>query len=227
MKKFLFIGLLLSGMLISCEKESFDMEKILDEMEMKSNKNNYDGKAGFTLVYPVTLIMPDNSTVTGNSRKELSASLKQWYIANPKSGKEKPRFQYPVNIIFQGESLIINNGQEMRRIEAACAVGKGKGKGRDGDNSRGRGRGGDGDGEGKETCIELVYPVTYIMPDRSTITGNDPMEVRTAMARWYEANPNANKRHKLKYPVNIKFKGRPMTVNNEREMQRIRKACDD
>ncbi len=201
------------------------MDEILNEMEMKFDKGKRDGKTGFTLVYPVTLIMPDNSTVSGDSRKELGAALKEWYKANPKSGKEKPGFQYPVNIIFQGESLTINNDQEMRRIKAACSAGKGRGRGGDGD-GRGRGRGVDDEGEGEKTCIELVYPITYIMPDRSTITANDPIELRAVMARWYEANPTAEKNHTLQYPVDIKFKGRPMTVNNEREMQRFREACD-
>lgn len=74
-------------------------------------------------------------------------------------------------------------------------------------------------------CLELVYPITYIMPDRSTITRDSEEKMNAAIKRWYGANPDATLRPVLQYPVNIKFKGQPLTINNEQQMLRVKNAC--
>lgn len=211
MKKYFFLCLIFTGLLFSCQKEPSNKDGLLNESKIKSemdridkNIRGGDKEPCFTMMYPVTFIMPDRSTITGNSREELSAAIKSWYEANPRYTEKKHFMQFPVEINFKGKQMTINNEREMQRIREACKGGKDR---------------------DEVPCIELIYPVTYILPDRSTVTGNNKEEINMALRRWYGEHPDAAKRHVLQYPVEIKFKGKPKTINNQREMQRFREAC--
>ena len=63
----------------------------------------------------------------------------------------------------------------------------------------------DGKEKEKEACFELVYPVTYTMPDDTTISGDDEKTAWTAIKVWYEANPDSEEKPALQYPVDILF----------------------
>ena len=80
----------------------------------------------------------------------------------------------------------------------------------------------------KAPCFELVYPVSYTMPDGSTVTGNAG-ELKLAMKAWYKAHPDSKADPVLQYPVEItsvKFDG-VKVINNEEEMIEAKKACED
>lgn len=80
----------------------------------------------------------------------------------------------------------------------------------------------DKDGEG---CFELVYPVSYTMPNGSTITGNDKEELWTAIKAWYDSNDTEEKPD-LQYPVNVLFgDGETMEVDDEAEMEDLKEDC--
>ncbi|MBC8320303.1 MAG: hypothetical protein H8E34_06255 [Bacteroidetes bacterium] len=168
--------------------------------ELRIEKGDKDRKECFDFVYPVNYTMPDGTTVTGNNEREVTAAIKAWYEANPGSN-ERPTIQYPVEVNFKGRILNINNDEEMRRVKSAC------------------------DGE-KIRCFVLVYPLTYIMPDGSTITGNNKEEIGIAMRNWYSLNPGVDEKPALQYPVDTKWKdGTVKTINNEGEMRRAKAAC--
>ncbi len=90
----------------------------------------------------------------------------------------------------------------------------------------------DWDGKDKEdkdksNCFDLVYPISYIMPDGSTITG-DEKEVETAIKAWYEANPDSAEKPVLNYPVDIVWEdGATETIENEEAMIDIKEGCED
>lgn len=205
MKKYIFLGFLIAGLFYSCEKEHSNKDEKWDGDKIKHNGGKRGGEACFTMVYPITFIMPDRSTITGNSREELGAAIKRFYEAHPDFAK-KHVMQYPVEIIFRGETKTINNQREMVRVREACTGI----------------RSGDRD---KAPCLEMSYPLTYIMPDKSTVTGNNKKEIAALLKRWHEAHPDAKSRPMLQYPINAKFKGRPITIHNKEEMNRLRKAC--
>jgi hypothetical protein len=84
------------------------------------------------------------------------------------------------------------------------------------------------DGKDRNECFKLLYPVTYIMPDSSSITGNDKEEIGTAIKSWYEANPDSRERPALQYPVDVIFEdGTTATIANDEEMQSIIAGCKD
>ena len=160
----------------------------------------------FDLVLPVTYVMPDGSTITVSSDDEDDwVQLKSWYDANPNS-EEKPTLQYPVDILFETRdgsiTVTVTNDEEMRNAYLRCG-------GRDDDNRE---------------CFELVLPVSFVMPDGSTITvENDSGWVN--LRSWYETNPDAEGRPELQYPVDILFDDETVTINNAEEMNMVKREC--
>ena len=91
-----------------------------------------------------------------------------------------------------------------------------------------KGRSWDRDDGNKEDwkCFELVFPVTFDMPDGSTITiTNDDEEGWAEIKAWYEANPNAEERPVLQYPVVIFFEEESITINSNEDMREAYGDC--
>jgi hypothetical protein len=77
-------------------------------------------------------------------------------------------------------------------------------------------------------CFEFVYPISYMMPDGTMITGNSEKELLLEIKEWYTANPNVKEKPILQYPVDIKFKdGTLKTINNDMEMKKAYEECGD
>lgn len=80
----------------------------------------------------------------------------------------------------------------------------------------------DGD---KDKCFEFVLPITYIMPDGSTITIENKEDWDKIKA-WYKVNPDVKERPELQYPVDIIFRDRTtLTINNEGELKAAYERC--
>ncbi|WP_299456016.1 hypothetical protein [uncultured Microscilla sp.] len=74
-------------------------------------------------------------------------------------------------------------------------------------------------------CFELVYPVSFTMPDGSNITVADK-EGWSAVKAWHEANPDLKERGTLVFPVDIAFEdGTTQTISNQDEMQAAKATC--
>ena len=87
----------------------------------------------------------------------------------------------------------------------------------------------DGDDKKDWKCFNLVFPVTFDMPDGSTITvtSNDE-DGWTEIKAWYEANPDSEERPTLQYPVDITYRdGTTQTINNDEEMRIAKEDCRD
>ena len=193
----------------------FNLEgRKLDPNDKRGDKSDWDRDDDkgdwkcFDLVLPVTYVMPDGSTITVSSYDDDNwADIKVWYEANS-DAEEKPALQYPVDISFEtregSTTLTVTNDEEMRGAYGRC------GSGRDDDRDR--------------ECFELVYPVTYLMPDGSTITVEND-EDWDPIKDWYDANPNAEGRPELQYPVDVVLDDETFTVNSAEEMGEIKREC--
>ena len=168
----------------------------------------------FTLEFPVSFNMPDGSLVTVEADDEESwAEIKTWYETNQDS-EERPTMQFPVGILFDEESLVIENQEEIRSAYQECYPK------RDGEWSRDR----------DETCFYLVYPVTYVMPDGSTIpVTSDDEDGWSDLKDWYEENEDSEDKPELQYPVDIVVEteegSSTVTINGEEEMAAAKREC--
>jgi len=158
----------------------------------------------FDLVYPVSYTMSDGSTITGDDEEGLWTAIKAWYDAHP-DVEAKPSLEYPVSVMFYDEETKeVANEEEMIDLKKDCEWGK--------------------DWE----CFDLVFPVTFTMPDDTTISGADKEEVWTAIKAWYEAHPDVEAKPTLQYPVDIMFEdGSTQAIANEDEMATAKDECED
>ena len=165
-----------------------------------------DNRECFELVFPVTYLMPDGSTITVENGEDWD-SIKDWYDENP-NAEERPELQYPVDIIFDDETLTIDNAEEMNMVKRECW---------------------EYEDEGRE-CFALVYPVTFIMPDGSSIVvATDDEDGWEEVKNWYDANLESEERPTLQYPVDIIYRANDgdstVTINNEEEMEAAKDEC--
>jgi len=86
---------------------------------------------------------------------------------------------------------------------------------------------GDNSGDEERECFELILPVTYTMPDGSSIT-IETEEDWMLLRNWYEENPGYDEEPVLQYPVDILwFDGNIQTINNEEEMLLAIASCEE
>jgi len=174
-----------------------------------------ENKKCFSLVYPVSYLMPDGTTIEITADDEESwAEFKSWYDDNPESD-ERPSLQYPVEITYRTEegieTQIINSEEEMALAKEEC---------REVENE---------EGEGYE-CYEYVYPITFILPDESTveILGEDDEYGWGLIRRFYEENPNYEEEPALQFPVEVVVEGDMVLVIDTSEdwEEFIEENCD-
>ena len=106
----------------------------------KDDKSDKDGKKDgkkdrkkncFYLEYPVSLELPDGSTIKVNDKKEAIESLKKWYNQNP-DVKEKANLVFPVSIYWvekkEKTKYDVESEIEMKELFAKCKGSKDKEK---------------------------------------------------------------------------------------------------
>ena len=170
----------------------------------------------FDIVYPITIQMPDGSTLSIDGEEDTDLEIvKNYYEEN--DTEEKPSMVFPITIItYEGVTKTISSEEEMSDAYRGCS---GRDRERDWDRER--------------DCFELVYPVTYVLPDGSTIEISDEEDEAgwESLKSWYEANPEAEERPSLQYPVDIVYEseesedGETVTINSEDEMMVAKEEC--
>jgi len=157
----------------------------------------------FQFVFPVDFIMPDNSSITLNSKDDW-VLLREWYSANTDT-TERPMLVFPVVVTLEdGTEQTLLDSDELKVVKDSCK------KGRD-----------------KRKCFKLVLPVTFIMPDATEITVVDRKDYRK-IRRWKKANPAVEEKPTLNFPVNIIYKDkRTATIYTTEEMDAAKESCED
>ena len=80
----------------------------------------------------------------------------------------------------------------------------------------------------KDACFDLIFPVTFIMPDGlSIIVESDSEEDWGEFKAWYDNNPDSKDWPDLQYPADIILEdGTIATINNDGEMESFKLSCD-
>lgn len=198
MNKILLISLLLTTILFSCTTE--EPTENIEPIAFKNigDLDGLDRGDCFDFLYPVTYNMPDGSSITIENEEEIT-QLRAWYQENPRY-TQRPAFQYPLDIIsIDGTIVTILVNEDLREAYSSCD---------------------------EEKCYELVYPVTYIMPDGSLIPIASDGSTGEFL-RWYNENPDIQDRPVLQYPVDIiLLDGAILTIDTEAEMQEVIADCE-
>ncbi|MEO1712349.1 MAG: hypothetical protein AAFU60_03350, partial [Bacteroidota bacterium] len=158
LRSLLFLAVVL--LFASCSKEDLATTVTNDEITLmglvmgdeKGNgkeEKDYEKKEDcLELVFPVTVTMPDDSSLTGVDEEDLWDAIKAWYEANPNSD-ERPSFVYPLEVVIpEGTTETVNSQEELKFLYEYC-------------------------GEKEGSCYEYVLPLTVIMPDGSSIGINE------------------------------------------------------
>lgn len=188
----------------SCEKN----DPINKEKEKTFELESFDGALAsvlpvddcYTFSYPIRYEMPDGSIIV--LEDDLDTELKDWYEENVES-EERPSLIYPIQVYFMDQLIPVYNKDELIRIKDACSD----------------------KWDYKENCFEFIYPISFTMPDGSTV--NIENDEDAGLKDWYEANPNSEERPSINYPVDVNFKEEIITVNSDDEFARIKDACED
>ncbi|NOT37394.1 MAG: hypothetical protein HOP11_08460 [Saprospiraceae bacterium] len=80
------------------------------------------GLACFELVYPVTLILPDNSEVTIAKKEDFRAAIKAWREANPGKPTSRPHLKFPLTVTLKedGTTVTVNSKEELIALKDRC-----------------------------------------------------------------------------------------------------------
>ncbi len=164
------------------------------------SKKDYNKKDSkcFELIYPITFIMPDDSNITISNEEDWEA-LKAWYHGNSDS-EQRPSLLYPINIAYEsGNTIIINNDNEMAEAKNSCI-----------------------------DCMELIYPITFILPDGSEVMIEYNNEENWMIIKnWYEENPDTEFDWNLQYPVDVILEDGTITsVNSSFEFYTLKQECN-
>jgi hypothetical protein len=225
--KFLFLPLFaLLSVFVACNKEQqlsdTELDSAVDNALYSIQERGGIGRLGcFELVFPVTLELPDASTVEVDSYEAMKTALRTWFLANGgQSGgpghRPRPNFVFPISVVNQeGELITVESQEALRELRASCAGTFGN-------------HGPNGHGQHRLSCFEIVFPITLEFPDGSTVQVNSRQELRQAIRTWKQGNPGATERPKFTFPITVKMTedGTLVTVNSREELRALKENCE-
>lgn len=202
----------------ACESDVIELEEMEEEQPemiiLEGLEGIFDNDECYEIVYPISYTMPDGSTVTGNNEEELEIAFREWERLNGEFDRE-PQLILPITVLVDEnrEELAINDVEGLERLERYCEDGELD----------------DDDDREERDCSDLVYPVSYTMPDGTIIFGDNAEEIEIEFSNWYEINGDRDTRPILNLPVVVIFPHRdaPFTINTEEDWEMVREICDE
>ncbi len=192
-----------------------------DFNDIFGDDDGFDGECDgyddcFEINYPVDVQLPDGTTQTANDDEELETIFEDWYEQNPNDTLE-PTLVYPIEVTLEdGTVATINNDDELDALLEECFGGW------------------DDDcdeppcNDDFDLCFDFVYPIEVILPDGTSQTANDGLELEEIIFTYYEQNPNDSLLPTLNYPVDVELEdGTIQTVNSDEELEALLESCDE
>jgi hypothetical protein len=233
----LFAGL----MLTSCSKESESIDTVSVENYVDQSVFNFQaegnvGKFGcFEFVFPLTIAFPDGSTTDAEDYESLRSTIKSWiedhadeldlperdstrrnrhgYLADIPWDK-LPSLVFPIEVISEdGEVSSLADQRELLQLKRECRKDFFEGRGR---HNHHRG----------DRCFKLVFPITLVLEDGSTITGTDGKDLKMQVREWKASNPDATERPTLQFPVTVQLEDEStQEVASKEDLQALKETC--
>lgn len=186
------------------ETKTLNNKRELKRAKSRCQDEKQERERCFKFVLPVSFTMADNSIITIETKDDW-AKLRAWHEANPEA-KERPALQFPVSIVLHNdETKTLNSKEDLKRAKEHCKEKR----------------------QEREKCFKFVLPISFTMADNSIIT-IETKDDWTKLRAWHEANPEAEERPDLQFPVNITLQnGETKTLNNEEDLKGARERCKD
>ncbi len=228
LKLFLLPVIAFVAIVVACHKadDMLTTNEAVDEALFSAQERGGLGRFGcYELVFPVTIALPDSSTVVANSYDEIKAALRAYFEANgPAQGNHHHHpnirahfsFVFPISVLSQdGEVITVNSDEDLRALRAACAGTF------DHHNPMGHGDHG-------LSCFEIVFPVTVAFPDSTTATATDRQALHLIIRTWHQANPGVQGRPHIVFPLTVQLTedSTLVTVANREELHALKESCE-
>lgn len=199
--------------LTSCSNEDQDANDFADETLFLVESETRSGKLGcYELVYPVTIDFPDGTSMEVNDGEELRASVKSWKVNN-QDVNGRPHLAFPYDIFTEDGTLItVETRIQKQRLIKACKVEMGNGP----------------HGHLGKPCFRIVYPISILFPDETTVEVEARKDLKIAIRAWKKDNPDAEVRPSIVFPITVMFEDEAtQTVESREELKQLKQDCRD
>ena len=180
------------------------VEGTLDDMQSQFQA----GRAGcYTLVFPVDVLFPDQTTVTVDSFAALKTAIMEWKESNP-DAEERPALDYPVTVSnSEGELIQVDSKEEFAVYRRVCKRIFRRHK--------------------RRSCFRFQFPLSIVFPDSSIVEYEDGMALKMGLKEWRMENGTADGRPNISFPTDILIVADStiVTVESREELQQIKEDC--
>lgn len=224
----------------SCEKEGTNelidetIENVITGRDYTNGVQSGDSTDCFEIVFPIQINLPGTGVVSVDGYLDLATQVGAWYDANPNSPDE-PSPVFPIDVILEDgtqesladeaafEALLINCfGEDWDEdCEDICDDDEYDDDDEEDDDEEDEDDDYDCDEDFEdEFCLEIVYPVSLVLPDGTNATANNDDELQQIIEDFYDSNPDyEDDEFELVFPIDVILPdGTTQTVNNEDEL---------
>jgi hypothetical protein len=161
----------------------------------------------FNLVFPLTVELPDETTVVAEDLAMLKRIAYRWRKANPDS-EERPRILFPYRVqLPNDEFILIEDLMDLASVVYRCT-----------DRFRLP--------YPRLVCYRLIFPVTVIFPDGTEKEVDGEEAFRLAVHRWLFGHPRDGDKIEIKYPFSIALNDETtITVENFEKLKEVIEKC--
>lgn len=192
--------------IVACDTDDSNADSELTEVSAFGSSGSSNC---IELVYPVSFEFPDGSIVAVDSKDALKESVAAYKETNDVR-RVNVDLVFPVQVLDSlGTVLDVATLEELEALKAECKSGRTRG--------------------GKRTkCIDIQFPLSYILVDGTEITGESYQEIKTAVKEWKELNPNTRPEAMLIFPISIiDAEGNTITVEDSDALAALEEECED
>ena len=220
LKFFLLPLFALISIFVACNKtDTATIEDAVDEALFSLQERGGMGRYGcYELVFPVSITLPDGTSVEVDSYDELKETVRTYFSGNdhPRAHRRLFQFVFPISVISQDGDLITVEDQEgLFRLRADCG-------GTFGNHDH------HGHGQHGLSCFTLVFPITIEFPDGTTAEATDRMSLHQLLRTWRHNNPGVDGRPQIVFPLTVKMTddGSLVTLENRDELKALKESCE-
>lgn len=220
MSNFGIFILSLGILLTSCTKDDGEWTDV-DNFVFQSYTDLRDNGMGghhqcYEVIFPITVLFPDETSQEVADREELLATLKAWKQDNPGAG-ERPTLDFPIEVInADGDTVTVESKEQAKEMRKNCKSWK-KAHRACGKFARFI----DND------CFSVELPISLILPNGETVQIEEKSDVRKLLKRWKKNRPNDVP--EIVFPVNITMKedSTQVAVNSFEQFEEIIEDCKE